>query len=552
MYCEPYRYLKKFLREGDGTVPLPSAARQDENGVRDYNAPKATCYQVTSDDEKDSENRSHLELTQNRTSLQKVAEFLDNSVESIRPPRTTCDASGTQANALVAAAIPATHRLTFHNATEIVVRDAFGNSTPPISPAIDRAVPGVDILTLGERVESVTLPATQAYTLTFATGTGLGIGIELRTGTGSTITHTIHYKDLALPPQAKAQLVFSPQGIDLLRYDADGDGVFESSITPTVDVSGPQANDQEPPTIEMMQTTQGNHRLLTLTAQDAESGVQALYYSLDGTQFQVYTSPLLLDPAQTPDVYAFADDVVGNRSSEVRYALDTLQVTGSPASGAVTVTAPGRFQLVFDAAHKWQAGTWYDLASAEPTVNLARSDGPSLNYNVLQSPLELFFDWQWHNLDTAISPTLRIVSQNERMAVLETAWRWPTSAGGTLAVTATHHISVFGSWEVQTVLANETSQPWTFNGAALEYAFTNVTGARAWQETLAADESRFILSRADGPQPRSTLTVQRAFPVGSLATDGWPNRYWAVEDVALPVGGAWSIRWTNQLWPGQP
>jgi hypothetical protein len=42
--------------------------------------------------------------------------------------------------------------------------------------------------------------------------------------------------------------------------------------------------------------------------------VRTIQYSLDGTNFQPYTSPLILNPDAAPVVYAFADDNVGNRS----------------------------------------------------------------------------------------------------------------------------------------------------------------------------------------------------------------------------------------------
>jgi len=47
----------------------------------------------------------------------------------------------------------------------------------------------------------------------------------------------------------------------------------------------------------------------------------ALRYSFDGSHFLAYTEPLLIDPAQTPSVFAFADDNVANRSAISTYAV---------------------------------------------------------------------------------------------------------------------------------------------------------------------------------------------------------------------------------------
>lgn len=138
-----------------------------------------------------------------------------------------------------------------------------------------------------------------------------------------------------------------------------------------------------------------------------------------------------------------------------------LQVSGTAATGAITVTAPGRFQLVFDEAHQLQASEWYDLASSEPTVNLAQSDGPSLNYNVLQSPLELFYDSQWQNLTNALTPTITIAEQNAELVTLRTAWSWSTSAGGHFRVFTTHRVWVTGLWEVHVFFNSFMASPMT-------------------------------------------------------------------------------------------
>lgn len=109
-----------------------------------------------------------------------------------------------------------------------------------------------------------------------------------------------------------------------MRYDADGDGTFELSVTPTVSASGFDAADTEAPTIAFSERVQGNRRVVTLTAQDGGTGVKSIFYSLDGTTFQLYTSALTIDPTANPTIYAFADDNVANRSSRVTYKPLTI------------------------------------------------------------------------------------------------------------------------------------------------------------------------------------------------------------------------------------
>jgi len=120
-----------------------------------------------------------------------------------------------------------------------------------------------------------------------------------------------------LPAGVTARLLFNEQGANSLRYDKDGDNIFESVVPPTVNVSGAAAQDITPPTVNIAATSANQ---ISITAQDSESGVKQVLYSLDGTTFQLYTGPFT---ANTSTIYAFADDNTANRSSLVTYALSS-------------------------------------------------------------------------------------------------------------------------------------------------------------------------------------------------------------------------------------
>ena len=136
-------------------------------------------------------------------------------------------------------------------------------------------------------------------------------------GTGDTTSRAIRYRDLALPDGASAQLRFTPAGVEELQVDTDGDGTFESTVAPTVDVTGLAAEDTAGPVITVSETLLGGSSRITLSAEDPGSGVASLFFSLDGTRFQEYTTPLILDSLRTPILYAFADDVLANRATLV-------------------------------------------------------------------------------------------------------------------------------------------------------------------------------------------------------------------------------------------
>jgi hypothetical protein len=143
--------------------------------------------------------------------------------------------------------------------------------------------------------------------------------IELTQGDDIATTQAIRYQDLSLPPGVTARIRLTPQGIENLAYDSDGDGTFETTVTPTVSVSGSTAQDAEPPTVSISAAQQQSGLLVTVTAADAGSGVKGISYSLDGANFQPYTAAFSVNPNQGTVVYAFADDNVANRSSLVTY-----------------------------------------------------------------------------------------------------------------------------------------------------------------------------------------------------------------------------------------
>lgn len=222
-----------------------------------------------------------------------------------------------------------------------------------------------------------------------------------------------------------------------------------------------------------------------------------------------------------------------------------LDVTGGPETGTVTVTVAGRFRLVFDAEHKWQARAWYDLAS-NPARNLANSGDTLLDYNVLQAPLKAN-DGQWYDLADARNATITVRETSASQTILDTTWEWLTGDGDTLSVTATHTIGADGQWQVEAALTNQGATPRSF--ASLRYAFSNVDPALAWEETLAADAQFFSQTGSDGPGPRPQLRVERGGSRGALASDQAGNRFWTVPDVTLAPGATWTQTWTNRIWP---
>ncbi|HEX7153553.1 MAG TPA: FG-GAP-like repeat-containing protein [Thermoanaerobaculia bacterium] len=126
----------------------------------------------------------------------------------------------------------------------------------------------------------------------------------------------VRYKDMLLPAGSKMRFtVYGGANVrPRLEIDDDGDGYVDGTFEPTHDVSGAAAADLTPPRV-----TVSGSSLVQITATDA-SGVQEIHYSLDGEVFTPYSGPIAV-PAGTTTLFAFAGDVVGNRTGLVRHSL---------------------------------------------------------------------------------------------------------------------------------------------------------------------------------------------------------------------------------------
>jgi hypothetical protein len=290
------------------------SATKQGNGFN-YNAPGAQLFRYYGPNAGGDDLAEHTGLTQNPLVQAKVLELIAQSSLA------AADTARPQALSQDDPVLPA-HYLFINGATAVTVQDPLGNSTAPVQGDLLGSVPGVTHTSLGDQVTMLTLAAGSEFTVTFGT-LNRPLAAELNTGTDVSITQVIRYMDLTLPLSVTAMLHLTPGLVEPLKYDADGNGSFETVLTPTVNVSGTTALDTTPPTVTITATVGGATRLVTISAQDDGSGVQRLLYSLDGTSFQPYTATLVVDPAQTPYVYAFADDNLGNRSSRVQYAVQS-------------------------------------------------------------------------------------------------------------------------------------------------------------------------------------------------------------------------------------
>ena len=217
-----------------------------------------------------------------------------------------------------------TYYVTITGGGYVTVADDVGHTNKPlltsargneIGNSIAPQVPNVSVDVLGKDTVQLVMPFGQNYTLSFFSS-GKPLSITVIEGESDVTPHrAVRYLDLVLPTNAQAMFRFTSRGVEPLRYDQDGDGIYESIVTATVVASGPEALDVTPPVVKFSQKLTGAKRKVTITATDSGSGVKVIYYSLDEKSYQPYVRALLFDSSSPPMVYAFADDRVGNRSS---------------------------------------------------------------------------------------------------------------------------------------------------------------------------------------------------------------------------------------------
>ncbi len=183
-------------------------------------------------------------------------------------------------------------------------------------------IPGVTYSFLGRAALLITASIKGRYTLKFKVTEPMFV--EVIKGVGNiNPMEAVRYRDLNLPMNVYAKLELSPEGISNLRYDKNGDGVFETVVQPTAHLSGTAALDVTPPTIQINELTQPV-RQLVINATDTETGVRQVRYSFDGKHYEKYLAPIPLSLTQAGTLYVLADDNAANRSAPVRYQYAAL------------------------------------------------------------------------------------------------------------------------------------------------------------------------------------------------------------------------------------
>jgi pimeloyl-ACP methyl ester carboxylesterase len=261
--------------------------------------------------------------------------------EGITAALSDCFADGTA----VAAAMPSATTVEFstHSPVALDAYDEQGRHTGvTASGMVETNIPSSEYERIGENsfVLLPALPDGAAYRIVDHALASGAFTMKVKGYDGDAVAQAATYLSVPLASaSATAELTFSGFGGDMtLQLDNDGDGVADTAIVPSAELSSPSlAADVTPPDITLPvipeRVMRGSTTTLTFGAIDAESGVATLRATLNGAE--VVNSAAVTFSALGNNVFTLtAVDRAGNpRTGEIDF--DVV----APATSSVTLPA---------------------------------------------------------------------------------------------------------------------------------------------------------------------------------------------------------------------
>lgn len=342
---------------GDKTVPLISTSMGWSQGyvnttVTDLAPPSMRIFRRSSTDVQSDDHSEHTGLTQDTKVRDLLAYILgvgqqptwNNELYELSRPGNT----GLRTRESFSDYSPSFY-LTILGQNELTIRDQRGNTAAIENGFLRNDVMGLNSYEMiANDSAMLTLTTSDTYTVEFRAGT-TPFGIELVRGVGNEdLDMAVRYHDLVLAADTRVRFTFSATGGAELRIDVDNDGSYETTVSPTFSVSGSAATDVTPPNVDInIVGGQGSIATVYVTANEFESGVDKVWYSVDGQNFDQYTSPFQITLTSNPiTIEAFADDNAGNRSGLISR---TVSLTSSviPVAECIFKDSDGQNRVWF-------------------------------------------------------------------------------------------------------------------------------------------------------------------------------------------------------------
>jgi hypothetical protein len=320
--CVSIRNFSPVKGTGDGTVPRISGGRgylnESNSGL---NAENAVVKYLDSPSTSVNANYEHNGVTKNPETHAQILSWLggpsSNSLLGYVAPKTDLsDGNKIKSQSVSLVSDVESYYIKLLGVSDIQISDGNGNKTVGNGEYLVNPVNGLlEYKVIGQDSFFLTFESTDTHFVDFQVGNQPLMLEALKGINNQTPNLAVRFKDISLPSGVGVRLTLNYQGVESLRYDSDANGSFDTLVNPTVILNGINANDTEPPTATIAFTQQGTNVTLSLAGQDSTSGIARIKYSLDGSHFTEYVSPLTL--TYTPNlirIYAFVDDNAGNRS----------------------------------------------------------------------------------------------------------------------------------------------------------------------------------------------------------------------------------------------
>ena len=312
-----YSVKNKFIK-GDKTVPVLSANRPSN-----MLAPNTTVIPFNSPTCSEDEQYEHNGILKNTNFKSEILGILNgNSNQGLSAKNVTTNKSIKTENERESFnSEDLMNYLSITGVNRLDISDDQGNTNTSLG-VVDRPIPGISYEYGSVVDETLEVPHEVAFLsgkmveIKF-TATTEKINIENVKGQGrENAVEAAKYLDLQLPANSIALLRFSVNGVENLRYDADGDGVFEMEVQPTFHLIGESANDVTPPSIDISFSVNNNNvATITVNASDSETGINQIRYIAKGeTSDHVYNAPFTVNLSQSKLIYVSAEDNAGNRN----------------------------------------------------------------------------------------------------------------------------------------------------------------------------------------------------------------------------------------------
>lgn len=337
--------------KGDGTVPYLSAARIQwrENNTGGFdkinlNAPGSKRWYLYGTQESSTEDKllEHTGVTQNPITHDLILGILGLGTipagfeQNIEVPPSLIQKNKIKLSNFPSASspvppsvYPSSYYFKLIGVQQAEVSDSSGNHTTIEGEIFTNNVNGLlSYERIGEKSLFITMTTNQIHNVQFAMG-NQPTYLEIVKGIGNkNLTSVVKYIDLTLPFGTPIKITFTSNGVENLQYDADGNGTFESTLQPTINILGTNAKDLTSPTLGISAIQQGNTGTITILAQDNGSGINKIKYSINGlNNFVNYSQPFTVNASAPITIYAFAEDNVLNRSPLFSKTLFTNTIT---------------------------------------------------------------------------------------------------------------------------------------------------------------------------------------------------------------------------------